>query len=416
MPKHDKSDRKDRNRDSEKDVKKDGWHRLDDAEMNGNIYKGKRGDDSFTGGDGDDTMIGSAGNDTFSGGAGIDTADYSRLKTAISVKSGGVVDKGELGTDILGGFDVPSGQLEIIEVTIGAEGQRNLVDATSVVGAVNINIDLMSGQSTYTVFVPTGGFEVGDSFTKTLVNFIDVNGTNNDDTILGSDDDNVFGGSTGHDVYDGRGGEDTLDYAGLGGAVTLLAGGEIDKGALGKDRIEGMETILGDAGQANTIDARVDGPQTTSLVADLNAGRLTIEGVPGVDALGFGVVNFVNVIGTDNADVIAGDMADNRIAGVGGSDQLSGGGGDDGFVFDGGDAGIDTISDFDDGDVLVLETGFGAFTGDALTFTDLFDADSVGTEIVNGADTISSDVMMDGVMVEFNGSAFAVLTGEFIAG
>ncbi|MEO1510576.1 MAG: hypothetical protein AAFU70_00735, partial [Planctomycetota bacterium] len=282
----------------------------------------------------------------------------------------------------------------------------------SVVGAVNIEIDLETGVSTYTVLVPTGGFAVGDSFSQTLLNFVDVNGTNNDDVILGSGEGNLFGGSAGNDVFDGRGGIDTLDYAGLGAAVTLRADGEIDKGALGTDLILGMETIIGDAGETNTIDATVTGPQSTALIVSLELGTLMVEGVPGVGTLSFDVVNFVNVIGTANADTIGGDATDNRIAGAGGSDQLEGNGGDDAFVFQGDDTGVDTVADFSDGDVLVLDGGFGAFSGTSLSFTDIVGAVGAGNEIVAGTDVISAEADADGVSVLFNDVEFAILQGD----
>ena len=188
--------------------------------------KGTDGDDNVVGSAGDDTLIGSAGNDTFDGGAGIDTIDYSDLDAAITISSAGGLEKDGLGTDSLGTFDVEAGEIEVVETVIGDKGEQNVVDSTSVQGAVATDVNLSTGAYTGNIVVEAGGFSVGDSFSLTLENFVDVLGSNNDDQIVGSDEANLLTGAAGADTISGEDGDDTI----IGGADddVLTGGGGAD--------------------------------------------------------------------------------------------------------------------------------------------------------------------------------------------
>ncbi|MGZ2256588.1 calcium-binding protein [Roseobacter sp. A03A-229] len=171
---------------------------------------GTDGDNTLLGSDGDDTFIGSAGNDAFVGGDGDDTIDYSDLGAAISISSAGGLDKGGLGTDTLGTFDVDAGTIEVVETVIGDEDERNVVDSTSVQGAVATEVDLSSGAYIGNIVEDIGGFSVGDAFSLTLENFVDVLGSDNDDQITGSRQANLLTGAAGADVISGGGGQDRI--------------------------------------------------------------------------------------------------------------------------------------------------------------------------------------------------------------
>jgi Ca2+-binding RTX toxin-like protein len=60
-------------------------------------------------------------------------------------------------------------------------------------------------------------------------------------------------------------------------------------------------------------------------------------------------------------DRLFGSMGNDTLAGGAGDDTLSGGSGADRFVFDAADVGLDTVTDFGTGDVLVF-TGLVGFT------------------------------------------------------
>ncbi|QBF33285.1 calcium-binding protein [Thalassococcus sp. S3] len=184
---------------------------------------GTEGDNSITGSDGNDRFIGSAGDDAYVGGDGDDTIDYSDLDTPITISSAGGLVKEGLGTDTLGTFDVEAGFIEVVETVIGDPDERNVVDSTSVQGAVATDVDLESGSYVGNIITDIGGFSDGDAFTLTLKNFVDVLGSDNNDEIAGSRVANLLTGAAGTDLINGRGGADTI--AGGTGNDTLSGGG-----------------------------------------------------------------------------------------------------------------------------------------------------------------------------------------------
>ncbi len=277
--------------------------------------------DQIFGLEGNDTLIGSRGNDLLDGGSGFDTVNYNNLGQAITLLPQGVVTKGSLGTD----------QILNVERIIGAAGQANTIDASSGAGGASLNIDLGANRLTVNN-IPTLG-----SRTFEVQNFVNVLGTPNADTITGNDANNRIDGNDGNDLIigsrgndrlDGGTGFDTVDYSNLGQAITLLPQGLISKGNLGTDQILNVERIIGATGQANTIDGS-SGTGATSFNIDLGANRLTVNNIPTLGSVTFEVQNFVNVLGTPNADTITGNDASNLINGLDGNDVIFGSGGND---------------------------------------------------------------------------------------
>ncbi|BAZ32396.1 hypothetical protein NIES4074_49010 [Cylindrospermum sp. NIES-4074] len=349
----------------------DGWNGNDFllGEAGDDFLLGYDGDDILDGGDGNDTLLGeadndilfgSSGNDTLDGGDGSDTADYSQLNASITLLPTGVLDKGALGTDQLVGIET---------IIANASFANNTIDASSAVGtSINVNLEKQ-------FLAVNGVFGVG-SFT--VVNFDDVQGTNQSDSIFGDSQDNQLSGNGGNDLFRGSGGNDILnggfggdavDYSSLSASITLLPTGVLNKATLGTDQLVSVETIIADATVVNnTIDAStaVGG----SINVNLQTQTLIVNGVFGVGP--FTVVNFDDVIGTNRGDSIFGDSQNNQLFGNGGndilvggfgSDILSGGAGADIFVFNSLFEGIDIITDFEfiEGDTIqVSQAGFGA--------------------------------------------------------
>ena len=164
-----------------------------------------------------------------------------------------------------------------------------------------------------------------------VFNFDNVRGTHNNDKITGNANDNVFFGSKGHDVYDGgSAGYDTVDYSDLGQRITLKARGIVDKGSAGIDQLLGnpfpftpsIDRIIGATGQRNLIDGRVSGPTPTTFNVNLAQESLAVSGFGSFD-----VVNFKDIIGTGNNDVLKGDATQglsNIIFGQQGNDTIVG--------------------------------------------------------------------------------------------
>ncbi|MCA3281965.1 MAG: hypothetical protein ING16_03765, partial [Roseomonas sp.] len=348
---------------------------------------GTAGADSLVGLAGNDVLFGGAGSDTFDGGVGSDTANYAGLGTAITLRDQGRVDKGVFGSD----------RLENMEKIIGAVGFRNVIDGT------------VSGSQVTNFFVDLGGAVPSlivnnipglGSASFQVVNFVDVIGTANNDTLLGDAQANLLSGAGGDDSLNGRAGNDilqggtgsdtlnggdgfdTANYSALGGPITLRERGRVDKGTFGLDSLLGMERIIGAVAFRNVIDGTVDDPQSTSFFVNLGAEQLLISGIPTVGIATFQVTNFVDVIGTSNNDVLIGSAQANLLSGGGGNDALIGGAGND--TLDGG-------------------TGNDRMAGDA--GNDFFVVDGAGDSVSDsaGTDTIllrTGSINLSGIFVE----------------
>jgi Ca2+-binding RTX toxin-like protein len=325
------------------------------------ILYGNRDNNIYLAGAGADLINGSAGNDSVSGGAGIDTLDYGSLNADITFSRGGVITKsGGNGVDSIAAFD--------IEVIKGNANRINTIDGSGGTTAA-INVDLSSNSLEITGLPGIGSAKL------TVINFSNVNGSENNDVILGDakantlngggGNDTISGGggddlllgSSGTDVYRGGAGADSLSYEALAGGVTLVRGGTIIKADGSVDTIAdfSVETIVGTKGAVNTIDGSTG--VTAALNVNLSTQNLTITGLPFIGTAALTVKNFTDVKGSENVDLITGDRGANRLignggndilTGLGGKDILTGGAGTDTFVFGYGDSllsGFDQITD-----------------------------------------------------------------------
>ncbi|MBW4458758.1 MAG: hypothetical protein KME47_00675 [Nodosilinea sp. WJT8-NPBG4] len=150
----------------------------------------------------------------------------------------------------------------------------------------------------------------------------------NSSVYAGAGDDYIFG-SIGFYTIDGGAGFDVVDYGLLNTPISLEATGVINKGLAGTDQMSSIEAIVAPAGQFNLIDASTPSNSPVSIVVDLALNSLTINGIPGKDSLSRTVVNFTDVIGTSQADVILGDSQNNILIGGGGDDFIFGDSGND---------------------------------------------------------------------------------------
>jgi Ca2+-binding RTX toxin-like protein len=286
--------------------------------------RGTSNTDTVVGDSFSSVFFGSAGNDSYDGAGDIDFIDYSTLGQRVTLKSQGVIEKaGGLGTDTIAG----------VESIIGAAGQSNLIDGT-VAGpqVTSFNINLATNNLT------VNGIPGIGSASFFVQNFTDVRGTTNSDTVVGDGAANSFFGSAGNDLLDGGLGNDTANYSALGGPVTLGAFGVLNKGALGTDGLVSIETIIGSAGSGDTVDhsgaVSGGGFTVTGTTTNLTTGLVTVNGSPAPLPLSVTVQGFENVIGSNFADSITGNTADNVLDGGGGNDTLNGGAGNDSYVFD----------------------------------------------------------------------------------
>lgn len=162
-------------------------------------------------------------------------------------------------------------------------------------------------------------------------------GTDTNDEILGGGGNDTLIASAGNDLLNGESGSDTANYGFLDTPITLERVETVNKGGSETDQIKGIETIIGNSRQVNSIDGSIDNGQT-SLIARLDREELTIRDVPEEGNLDFEIINFTNVTGTDRSDEIVGDdknnifrggLGDDFIRGAEGNDELRGGLGND---------------------------------------------------------------------------------------
>ena len=338
-----------------------------------------------------DTIIGSTGNDTINGAIGQDTADYSAIGQAITLKPTGVVTKGTAGTD----------QLVGIENIIGATGLTNIIDASTATDTATINANLANKS-----LVVNTGDSAFPTLSFSVNNFVTVIGTANNDTITGDDGNNILVGNGGNDILTGNGGNDTLsgstgddtingglgsdtvNYSSLTEAITLLAGGIVNKGSFGTDKIIDVETVIGATGQSNTIDASTGIATTTSLNVNLATNSLIINGLPApVNSITLNVQNFLNVVGTTQNDTIRGNNLANELVGNTGNDTIQGNDGND--ILDGGD-GNDQLFGGNNDDQLFGGLGNDILQGD--NGNDFLNGD-LGNDTLRG---LAGDDILDG--------------------
>jgi Ca2+-binding RTX toxin-like protein len=296
-----------------------------------NFLRGLEGDDTLTGGITNDILIGDAGADQLNGGGGTDIASYLLSTSGVAafmVTSGsntgdaagdtfnGIENLvgsnfndqlggdmgansllGQSGNDSLfggGGDDVLTGGLGA-DLLDGQDGIDTVAYDNSAAG-VNINLSGASASS--------GGEAQGDTFS----NVENIIGSSFGDVLAGSSVANTIFGGAGNDTLVGNGGEDLLE----GGA-----GGDALNG-------EGGYTYASYTRATSGVTVFIAGPQ-------LNSG----------DAQGDSYNSIEGLLGSQFADILGGDGANNTIQGFDGNDWLFG---SDGLDFLVGGSGNDIMS------------------------------------------------------------------------
>ena len=291
--------------------------------------RGNGGNDVLEGGAGDDVLDGGAGADRLDGGGGVDTASYLGSDTGVTINleegtaetgyaQGDVIIEVEnvkgsgyadllIGDDIANRLDGGAGADELRgnggnDVLEGGPGADELdgdagVDTVSYQGSdAGVTVRLRTGTG-------EGGHAEGDVIVEV-------------ENVTGSDYRDVLGGDVGANRLTGGAGNDGL----WGGS-----GDDVLEGSAGADRLDGGAGM-------DWVSYR---GSDTGVTVRLRTGM----GERG-HAEGDVIVGVENVIGSDHADVLGGDISANRLSGGDGNDGLWGGSGDD--VLEGG-AGADRL-------------------------------------------------------------------------
>jgi Ca2+-binding RTX toxin-like protein len=375
---------------------------LADSETTGN-----GGNDKLSGGDGDDTILGMSGNDTAWGGNGNDKLWGNTGNDTLYGDAGDDVASGGEGTDeIYGGIgnDKLSGNTGADKVW-GDDGNDTINgnDGDDVLAGGVGNDTVYGGKG-----VDTLAGDAGDDKLYGDTGNDKVSGGDGKDSLVGGDGDDVLDGGIGNDTAAGGKGNDGIsgdagddklygdtghDKVSGGDGNDSLLGGDGDDALAGDG---GDDSINGGKGNDKISDGdgsdKVDGDSGDDWIM-AGAGDDSYVGGSGVDTLDFSAYTGVkvdllahtasgagndkisgveNVIGSAGDDVLTGDSLANLIVGGDGndlikggrgSDVLTGGLGNDTFVWGSGkdatgengkDAFVDTITDFEAGDVLDL--------------------------------------------------------------
>ena len=399
---------------------------------------GRGGNDTIEGGDGDDFIAGGGGTDTIDGGAGNDTNSFAGIGAGVTASiadgtaSYGSVNEtftnienldgsdnddvltGDAGANILtgnGGDDVLSGGEGADTLTGGsgadtfilqsASSDDTITDfedgvdvldadalgddfnaAAAIASAEQVGADTvitLSDSSTVTL----ENFDVGDLDITDFANlpFVEIMGTDADETLEGTDGDDDIDGGAGDDTLDGGAGNDRLD--GGEGADTLLGG-------------EGDDTLIADG--EDTLDGGDD--IDTADFSTQNAGGVVASLADETFSVGAGgtqsIINVENLIGSDEDDTLTGDAGDNTLTGGAGADILAGGAGID--TLRGGD-GDDTfiLTSIDEGEIIEggdtdpLTSGAFAAANGTIAIGDTIDLSGVSTGVTVDLDLSGPD-------------------------
>ena len=224
------------------------------------VILGDRSDNDMTGTDANDIFLSSQGSDIMDGGRGIDIVDYSAHRGAITLGPAGVIDKGRGERDLL----------RDIEVVVGAEGQANRVDVSSVGDASSayLDVDLSTGDLS-AKDIPF----IGD-LSFSIEYFQHVTGSGNADIIIGNDQNNQLDGGAGDDIIDGGLGRNNIK--GGEGADTFIYSGGID-------RIHDFNPDEGDVIKLGAEYSDVQQTNRGTLLSFEDGGQLILCGISATD-------------------------------------------------------------------------------------------------------------------------------------
>ena len=189
-------------------------------------FVGNYRNNSITGGASNDYIVGSRGSDTLDGGGGFNTLDYSGLGRAVKILPRGKIDKSGFGTDTVNNFSK----------IIGATNKANTIDASSDTASdASLNVNL-ANNSLGINNVPVVGSQQFE-----VVNFVNVIGSKNNDTIVGGNVASKLVGGGGNDTITGGNQNDSITGTnrtarGVGEVDNLSGGGGANKFILGDNK------------------------------------------------------------------------------------------------------------------------------------------------------------------------------------
>ena len=279
-----------------------------------NLLHGFSGADELQGREGDDVLEGGAGGDALSGGPGIDNASYQFSGAGVEVRlHDGTARGGHAEGDMLTGIENLTGSV-YADILAGGSGDNRL---EGLAGADEIDGGPGSDTAAYnrsyagvSVNLHDGTARGGDAEGDTLVDIENLTGSDHDDILAGDGHANRLEGGEGDDRLTGRGGADEL----VGGAGSDTANYSLSFAGVVVRLHEGIS-------QGGDAEGDTFGTEMVEYM-DADGTTQTVE-LPDIE----------NLTGSGHADILEGDLRDNRLEGLGGADELIGGPGSDTAVY-----------------------------------------------------------------------------------
>jgi len=315
--------------------------------MNTPTIVGTSGDDVIVGTDGADGIAGLAGDDVLKGGSGSDTYFFGIGSGHDVIDDAGSNDFHDADTAKLG---VTPSEVFLtragtdVVVTIRATGETLTLKNFFVLSFAN------SHQSETSVeYLEFADGTVWNAAQVTANAWI--RGGGGDETLTGTRDADTLVGGPGNDVLDGGEGDDTYIIAQGDGTDTITELSYLT----GYDVVNFVDSGIDDVVfRARMV--RTPGDWFEELTVARKDGSASVIFNAGIDELRFSdgtvlslqqVIDRTPFVGTDAADTIEGNLANNTLVGGKGDDQLFGASGSDTYVWSRGD-GNDVIVDYYD--------------------------------------------------------------------
>jgi len=383
-----------------------------DGGAGNDILHGHGGEDQLFGGEGADTIAGGVGNDTLTGGPGPDQLDGGAGDDTYELSAGDGADRivdasGLITLSFIDGIELSSLRAQRVlgdgagtapfTVTYGAGDTvsiEGLVDANRV--RVLIGADLLVGGAELEALTAADGTVHTGSEGGEMLAAASASGNvfafNGDDLLQGSEGPDRLYGGLGDDQLFGLGGDDIL----LGGEASDVldggAGADRLEGGAGDDRYvfalgNGIDTAIERTAEGNDTVELAQGIALTDVRLRRSGNDLVVaerggdtrlfardwfapgrETDPGIDAVADAVGSLDSMaiasrvladrtlLGTPDADVLAGDEFDDILVGGAGDDLLRGLAGNDRYHYAIGD-GADRIEDSGGTDALEFGSG-----------------------------------------------------------
>ena len=357
-------------------------------------------DNTLTGNDAANTLSGGAGNDILNGGAGNDILDGGSGADTMVGGSGNDTYIVDNASDVTTEASTAATEIDTVKSsvtrTLGAN-LENLVltGATSINGTGNTLNNKLTGNAANNSLSGGAGNDT-------------LNGGGGVDTLNGGAGDDVYVVDTTTDVIVDSAGTDTVQSSVTFtlGSLSMIENLTLTGTAAINGTGNALDNVIGANAGNNTLNGG-SGNDTASYQTATAGVTVRLTSTAAQDTVGSGtdiLLNIENLAGSNFADTLTGNAADNILAGNAGNDILQGGGGDDQLF---GGAGNDILAD---------SAGFDILNGGAGDDTYVVTGSGGSIEIADseGVDTLDASGAATGVMIDLTSGGPSNINGRMV--